>query len=119
MAEPIPTPDSLLSALGVKLGTVIAGLAGSVLALVMVRRATPREAVAAFSAGMGCAMYVAPAVVQYLSLTGALENALIFLHGVVGMILVSGLVRFVEKVAADPLGMISRIRGNKPEGPPP
>lgn len=118
MADPSPSPDSLLSGLGIKLGTAIAGLSGSILALVRVRNATPREGLTAFLSGVGCAMFFTPAVSEHLGLGRSVEYALAFVFGVCGMIIIVGVVRLAEKFGTDPLGVISYLRRERATLPP-
>ena len=78
--------------LGVKLAVVVAGLVGSIASLAYMRDLTPGRAALAVIVGTGCAAYVTPLMMNWLSLTEvAGENAAAFIVGVVGMNLVGAL----------------------------
>ena len=86
-------------ALGLKLAVVVAGLVGSIASLAYMRDLTPGKAGLAVIVGTGCAAYVTPLMMGWLSLSGGSgENAAAFIVGVVGMNLVGALVKGGERL---------------------
>lgn len=83
--------NELPSLMGLKIGTVLAGLIGGVASLAFITNLTPKAGFAAVLGGSVCAGYLTPAVSSYLSATGPMENALAFFLGVCGMNFVGGL----------------------------
>lgn len=85
--------------LGVKLATVVAGFVGAIASLAYMRDLTPAKAGLAIVVGTGCAAYVTPLVMGWLSLEGTSgENAAAFIVGIIGMNLVGALYRGGERL---------------------
>lgn len=85
--------------LGIKLATLVAGLVGSIASLAYMRDLTPGKAGLAVIVGTGCAAYVTPLVMGWLSLSGGEgENAAAFIVGVVGMNLVGAFYKGGERL---------------------
>lgn len=89
--------------MGIKVGTVVAGLVGGVLSLSMMPRLTFRKAVTAVIGGGACAAYGTPLVVEYLGLSSRnLENGLAFVLGVVGMHILGGIFTMSDRWRRNP-----------------
>ena len=83
--------SELPSLLGLKIGTVFAGLIGGVASLAFITNLTPKAGFAAVIGGAICAGYLTPAAATYLEMSGSMENSLAFFLGVCGMNFVGGL----------------------------
>lgn len=91
--------EGLGELLGLKAATLVAGLIGSVASLAYMRDLTPGKAALAVVVGTGCAAYVTPLVMGWMSLSGGSgENAAAFIVGVVGMNLVGALYKGGERL---------------------
>lgn len=113
--------------LGLKIGTVVAGLVGGVASLAFTTHLTPKAGFTAVLGGAICAGVFTPAVATFLSMSGSMESALAFILGVCGMNLVGGLFKvseafrnkpvstFKELIALIPFRFNSRDRNTPPD----
>jgi len=101
--------SELPSLLGLKIGTVCAGLLGGVASLAFISNLTPRAGFAAVLGGSICAGFLTPAAASALSMTGAMENALAFFLGVCGMNLVGGLFKLSDAFKDSPVGTFKEL----------
>jgi hypothetical protein len=95
---------------GFKTMALIAGFAGVLLGIVVRRQFDWWEALSAAAAGIGCVLFVAPAIVEWFTLTGRVEYLVAWLSGMCGLYMVD----FLFKVARDPLSFYDRFRGGRP-----
>lgn len=107
----IPDDPSLL---GLKIGTVAAGLIGGVASLAFITNLTPRAGFTAVLGGAICAGLLTPAAAAYLTLDGAMENALAFFLGVCGMNFVGGLFKVSETFRNNPVSTFKELLGLLP-----
>ncbi len=97
------------SLLGLKIGTVVAGLIGGVASLAFITNLTPKAGFTAVIGGAFCAGYVTPALAEYLSVAGPMENALAFFLGVCGMNLVGGIFKLSDRFKQQPEGTFKEL----------
>ncbi|WP_150526835.1 peptidase M48 [Roseibium sediminis] len=88
---------------GVKLSAVVAGLVGAVVSLGYMRELTPGRAFLYILTGTACAAYGTPLVVKWLAVSGATENGVAFLTGVVGMNILAGVFKVSERFKREPV----------------
>lgn len=94
---------SLLDQFGIRLASLVAGLAGGILSLSMLPRLTFRKALTAVFGGAACAAYVTPLAVEYLGIASRnLENGMAFGLGVVGMNILGGVFALSERWRDNP-----------------
>ena len=105
MQEDIP------SLLGLKIGTVIAGLIGGVASLAFISNLTPRAGFAAVLGGAICAGLLTPAASSLLNMNGSMENALAFFLGVCGMNLVGGIFQISASFRSTPVSTFKDLLG--------
>jgi len=101
--------SELPSLLGLKIGTVFAGLIGGVASLAFITNLTPKAGFMAVIGGAICAGYLTPAAAAYLSMTGSMENALAFFLGVCGMNMVGGIFKVSENFRQNPSNTFKEI----------
>ncbi len=99
----------LPSLLGLKIGTVAAGLVGGVASLAFITNLTPKAGFTAVLGGALCAGFFTPAAASYLSMTGSMENALAFFLGVCGMNLVGGLFKISHSFRTNPVSTFKEL----------
>ena len=102
------TPDDP-SLLGLKIGTVMAGLIGGVASLAFITNLTPRAGFTAVLGGAICAGLLTPAAAAYLAMTGSMENALAFFLGVCGMNFVGGMFKISEGFMNSPVATFKEL----------
>lgn len=95
--------SELPSLLGLKIGTVVAGLIGGVASLAFITNLTPKAGFTAVLGGSICAGVFTPAAASYLAMSGAMENALAFFLGVCGMNFVGGLFKLSDSFKDRPV----------------
>lgn len=95
--------------LGLKLGTIAAGLIGGVASLAFITNLTPRAGFTAVLGGAICAGLLTPAAAAFLSMSGSMENALAFFLGVCGMNLVGGMFKISEAFKNNPVSTFQEI----------
>lgn len=101
--------SELPSLLGLKVGTVFAGLVGGVASLAFITNLTPRAGFTAVLGGAICAGVLTPAAASYLALSGAMENALAFFLGVCGMNFVGGFFKVSDSFRARPISTFKEL----------
>jgi hypothetical protein len=97
---------------GFKKMALVAGFAGVLLGIVIRRQFDWYEALTAAGAGICAVLFVAPAAVEWLSLSGKVEYLVAWLSGMCGLYVVD----FAFKVARDPLALWDRLRGRPDSG---
>lgn len=98
--------------MGIRVGTVIAGLVGGILSLSMMPRLTFRKAMTAVLGGGACAAYGTPLVVEYLGVASRnLENGLAFVLGVVGMHILGGIFTMSDRWRRNPSIDLDALKG--------
>ncbi len=102
-------PTELPSLLGLKIGTVLVGLAGGVASLAFITNLTPRAGFTAVLGGSVCAGVFTPAAASFLSMTGSMENALAFFLGVCGMNFVGGLFKLSDSFRDRPISTFKQL----------
>lgn len=102
-------PSELPSLLGLKIGTVAAGLIGGVASLAFITNLTPRAGFTAVLGGSICAGVFTPAAASFLSMTGSMENALAFFLGVCGMNFVGGLFKISDSFRDRPIKTFQEV----------
>ena len=88
--------------LGVEPTVIVAGLVGSVTALLLIPSLTFKQALAVLVGGIGCAAYVTPLAVQIFEyyfddLNQNLENGMAFGLGVIGMNIIAGVLKLAQQ----------------------
>jgi hypothetical protein len=81
-------PDTFLTAIGVKLTTLIAGFAGGIVSLAFLQGLSRRQALLAVIVGCLTAVYLTPVIVWWLNLSPNMENGTAFLLGLSAMNLI-------------------------------
>jgi hypothetical protein len=110
------TPQDLWNEIGIRVGSVVAGLVGGVLSLSMLPRLTFRKAVTAVLGGGACAAYGTPLAVEYLGIASRnLENGLAFVLGVVGMNLLGGAMKLSDRWRKEPSLDLDALRKPRDE----
>lgn len=102
------TPE-LPDLLGLKIGTIAAGLVGGVASLAFITNLTPKAGFTAVLGGTICAGFFTPAVAAFLSVTGSMESALAFILGVCGMNFVGGLFKISEAFRNKPVSTFKEL----------
>lgn len=116
-----PGEPNLLAALA-KLAPLTPGIAGAVLSMAFGERLTVRGKALSVCIGLACALWLAPAVIALLGaiwpwgkIPVEVGQAVTFLTGLFGMIVLAGLVPWLTKVAGDPLALL-KVRISTGEG---
>lgn len=99
----------LPSLLGLKIGTIFAGLIGGVASLAFITNLTPKAGFTAVLGGSICAGVFTPAAAGFLSIDGSMENALAFFLGVCGMNLVGGLFKLSDSFRNQPISTFKEL----------
>lgn len=99
----------LPSLLGLKIGTIAAGLIGGVASLAFITNLTPRAGFTAVLGGAICAGIFTPAAASFLAVSGSVENALAFFLGVCGMNFVGGLFKLSERFRNSPVSTFKEL----------
>ena len=91
-----------LESLGIEPTVIVAGLVGSVAALLLIPSLTFKQALAILVGGVGCAAYVTPLAVQIFTyyfgdLSQNLENGMAFGLGVIGMNIIAGILKLAQQ----------------------
>lgn len=111
MADSPLTEPALASALA-KVAAFAPGFAGAVLSLAFVETLTIRGRIVAVLVGLLSAMFLAPAICSLLDLfwpgdlPGTVSKAILFLTGLCAMGCLPKLLRWLEKLAGDPLSLL-------------
>lgn len=109
---------------GLKKATLLAGAAGTLLGIVVRRQFSWFEALCAAGSGIGCVLFVAPALVRWSGFADerSIENLAAFLCGLLGMYLVDAVFAFARDpfaVGDKLLDLWERFRlGRRPGGTP-
>lgn len=111
-------PD-IVSAIGVKTSTALAGLAGGIARVVFIGQNNPigwKRAVGLVALGALSAGYLTPLMGLLVTVPpdGALERALGFVVGLLSMTLIEVTLRFADWVREDPGRLLDLIRRNRP-----
>lgn len=77
--------EAWLSAIGIKIGSLVGGFFGSVVSLKFIDGLSIRQRVTTVLAGTAVSAYVTPVLVSYLGLSPKLEGGIAFLCGLFGM----------------------------------
>ena len=91
-----------LEPLGIDIAVIIAGLVGSVTALLLIPALTFKQALAILVGGVGCAAYITPITVEiaerYIEQVDRnLENGLAFGLGIIGMNVIAGFLKLAQQ----------------------
>lgn len=117
--------EDLISSIGAKFGTALAGLAGGVARVVFLGQNNPigwRRAVGLVLLGALSAGYLTPLVAMIVTVPadGPLERALGFVIGLLSMTLIEVVLRFADWLREDPGRLLDLIRRRPPtNGAPP
>lgn len=106
MSDPTPAliPPELF-------GKAITGFFGALASLAMLRDLTPWQAVSTLIVGTLAAMYVAPAVSQWLNVTTpAYDRGVTFLVGFTGFLLLGGIFKLARQFERSPTKTIEQIK---------
>lgn len=87
---------------GVKLGILIAGVAGGVVCLTFVKPLTKLQGVLSVFTGAATSVYLTPIAAKYFSMEGPTENGVAFLVGLVAMNLIPGIIKLSDKFREKP-----------------
>lgn len=92
--------SSVLTSLGLTKGATIAGFFGALLSLKLIAGLTPGQGVLTVFSGMVCAGYVSPFLIHEGWFSHKSENAIAFLIGLLGMIIVAAAVKEIPSAIA-------------------
>lgn len=98
-------PDDTV--LGVRRVLLLPGAAGVLMGIVWRRQFKIMEAMTAGAAGVCCVLWVAPAIIEWISAKEGMAGLISFGSGLTGMYVVD----FVIKAAGDPWATLARWRG--------
>jgi len=101
--------EDALQMTGIKVGSLVAGFAGSIASLVANKQLTFFQSIVTVVCGVLVAGYATPAISEHFSLSRTAENCLAFFVGILGMYLVVGFIRFGEDFAKAPIVAIKNL----------
>ena len=101
--------EEFLTLAGFKIGSLIAGFAGSIVSLVANKQLTFLQSLLVILCGVLSSGYITPAITDYFTLSRSSENVLAFFLGMLGMFLVIGFVRFGEDFSKNPIGAVKKF----------
>lgn len=108
MAEPVSIVASIFTALGKWALTLLPGAAGAAVSLKFLGDGlTTSQKIVSFVAGFACAVFVAPAIIEFCGIAGArVHSGIEFLVGLFALAVVREL--FTEINSADIIGALKR-----------
>lgn len=92
----------IVNALGIKVGALIAGVAGALVSMAYESDLKPRRALVLIAVGTIAAGYVTPLFAHLLGFGPELTNAISFLVGLIGMKLFGLVLNILDAVRKDP-----------------
>lgn len=93
---------------GIKLGILIAGVAGGVVCLSYVKPLNKWQGVLAVFTGAVTSVYLTPIATKYFSMEGPTENGVAFLVGLVAMNILPGIIKLSERFREKPEDFVKR-----------
>lgn len=104
--------------LGIKVGTLIAGLIGAIVSLSFIPNLTWPKAIIAIFTGAASAGYVTPLVIGALEVGPDYEHAVAFLVGLLGMNVLAGVFKMAERFKNSPVEFLRNVKNGKapPDG---